>query len=143
MSVDKWMGLAVITNSMAQQALDTHDRNDKLLIIHADDFGMCHSVNRAIVGAFEQKAISSASVMVPCPWFMEAAEYGRHKPECDIGIHLTLTSEWMTYRWRPLSQSRHSGLVDTLGYFWPSANLITAEPAHLATEIGCQVAAAR
>lgn len=142
-SIDKRIVLAVITKSMTHHALDTHHRDDKLLIIHADDFGMCHSVNRAIIAAFEQEAITSASVMVPCAWFTEAAEYGRRNNH-DIGIHLTFTSEWMTYRWRPLSPHlKLTGLVDSLGYFWASANLITAEPEDIATEISCQVSAAR
>lgn len=65
----------------------------KLLIIHADDLGMCRSVNAAIFKALDEQAISSASAMVPCPCFGEAAEYAKRKPGRDLGIHLTLTSE--------------------------------------------------
>jgi predicted glycoside hydrolase/deacetylase ChbG (UPF0249 family) len=95
------------------------DTDGKLLIIHADDLGMCHSVNAAIFSAFEKGAISSASLMVPCPWFWEAAGYLVQHPNFDVGIHLTVTSEWRNYRWRPLcSAEPRKGMVDDLGYFW-------------------------
>jgi predicted glycoside hydrolase/deacetylase ChbG (UPF0249 family) len=118
--------------------------DSKLLILHADDFGMCRSVNRAIFAAFEDHAISSASVMVPCPAFPEAAEWCGLHPQYDVGIHSTLLSEWERYKWGPVSKKAHSdGLVDAEGYFWPQNALLRATPAEVEDEICAQILLAR
>src|SRR5262249_25234035 len=65
-------------------------RGARLLVIHADDLGMAHSVNRATFEALEERWITSASILVPCPWFPEAARFARAHPEADLGIHLAL-----------------------------------------------------
>src|SRR3954470_10412848 len=69
-----------------------YSKDAKLLILHADDVGLSHSENSATVTAFEKGGISSASIMVPCPWFPEIAAYAKQHPEFDWGIHLTFTS---------------------------------------------------
>ena len=94
----------------------------KLLIVHADDLGMCSSVNAATINALNEQAITSASVMVPCPSFGEVAEYASRNPGRDIGVHLTLTSEWNQYRWRPMvGPQAGASLADETGYFFPQA----------------------
>jgi chitin disaccharide deacetylase len=90
----------------------------RLLVIHADDLGMNHSVNRATLEALEKGWIASASILVPCPWFPEVARWAKLHPHADLGIHLALTSEWTDLRWGPVSGAgRVPSLVDTLGYF--------------------------
>ena len=90
----------------------------RLLVLHADDLGMSHSVNRATFEALEKGWISSASILVPCPWFPEVATWARAHPEADLGIHLALNSEWTTFRWRPLGAGAEvTSLVDDQGYF--------------------------
>jgi len=90
----------------------------RLLVIHADDLGMSHSVNRATFEALEKGWITSASILVPCPWFPEVARWVKEHPNADLGIHLDLTSEWTDLRWGPISgASKVPSLVDAHGYF--------------------------
>src|SRR6266571_5221296 len=118
--------------------------DSKLLMIHADDLGMCDSVNRAISMALETGAVNSASLMVPCPCFQEAAEWARQHPGYDIGIHSTLISEWENYRWGPVSRNEYdSGLVDDQGYFWPRNSLLRASPERVHEEISAQITLAK
>jgi predicted glycoside hydrolase/deacetylase ChbG (UPF0249 family) len=114
----------------------------RLLIVHADDVGMCHAANEAAIKGMEQGAITSGSIMVPCPWFPEIATYAREHPGADLGIHLTLTSEWENYRWGPVSQrSLVPGLLDPDGYFWHDVEGVVAhaKPGEVEAELRAQI----
>ena len=97
-----------------------YSKEAKLLIIHTDDVGLAHSVNEAAVKAFEKGMVNSGSIMVPCPWFGEAAVIAKDNPEYDLGIHLTLTSEWEFYRWGGVTPSTITKtLLDPQGFLYP------------------------
>src|ERR1700760_3924714 len=92
------------------------------LIVHADDVGLCRAVNEATWIAIERGCVTSASIMAPCPAFDEAAQYARHNRHVDWGVHLTLTSEWGSYRWGPIAPAASvPSLIDQDGYLWPDA----------------------
>ena len=74
----------------------------RLLIVNADDFGMCHSVNEAVMRAFPAGILRSTTVMVPCPWGLHALRFLAAHPEIPFGVHLTVISDWADYRWGPL-----------------------------------------
>ncbi|MDX1546966.1 MAG: polysaccharide deacetylase family protein [Rhodothermales bacterium] len=114
----------------------------KLLLLHADDIGVAHSVNAATFDAFATGRVRSGSVMVPCAWFPEAAAYARAHPDHDLGLHLTLTSEWKHYRWGPvLGAAAAPSLVDSLGFLHatPGAAAAAMHPAAAAPELRAQV----
>jgi len=118
----------------------------KLLIVHGDDLGMAHSVDAASIKAFESGLASSGSIMVPCPWLPEIAAYARSHPEADLGLHLTLTSEWSSYRWGPVSSKDHvPSLLDRNGYLplTESEAASQAKAAEVEAEIRAQIDRAR
>jgi predicted glycoside hydrolase/deacetylase ChbG (UPF0249 family) len=93
--------------------------NDRLAIIHTDDIGMCQASIAAFSDLAEVGIISCGAVMVPCPWFLETADYCRKHPAVDMGVHLTLTCEYRTYRWGPIStRNPASGMMDNEGFFY-------------------------
>jgi hypothetical protein len=113
----------------------------KLIIIHADDLGETHAVNAASIKALESGAVNSASMMVPCPWFPEIADFAKSHPDADLGLHLTLTSERVYYRWGPVAPGDQvSTLIDENGYFhhdWDAHPQI--DPKQVEIELRAQV----
>lgn len=119
-----------------------HAPDARLLMVHADDLGMCHSVNVASTRALTEGVVSSASIMVPCPWFLEMVEWARAHPMADLGLHLTLTSEWRVYRWRPVAPiTQVKGLLDPDGYMWGEVEDVVkhASPEEVEIEIRAQI----
>lgn len=118
----------------------------KLLIVHADDLGMSHSVNAATLKAFQTGLVNSGSIMVPCPWLSEIAAYARANPQADLGLHLTLTSEWTHFRWGPVApRDRVASLLDKDGYFRLSESEAAklADPKEVEMEIRAQIEKAK
>ncbi len=118
----------------------------KLLIVHADDLGMAHSINRASIKGLESGLVSSASIMIPCPWLPEIAAYARSHPSADLGLHLTLTSEWSLYRWGSvLPKEQVPSLFDNSGYLYPTETAAAAkiDPKDAEAEIRAQIARAK
>lgn len=124
---------------------------DRVVIFHADDIGMCQASVSSYKELVDVGLVSSASVMVPCSWAPDVADFcRRHRPESgaegvdtgiDMGVHLTLTSEWRTYRWGPIStRQQNSGMMDGMGYFHATnAAAQEANPTAVLREIRAQV----
>ena len=94
----------------------------RLLIINADDFGMCHAVNEAVCAALKKGVLRSTTLMVPCPWALHAMHFLADHPEIPFGVHLTVISDGVDYRWGPVTcREQVSSLVDKAGYFYPFA----------------------
>ena len=128
------------TRNAAQQL--GYPADAKLLIIHADDLAVSHSQDRASFAALDRHAASAASIMVPCPWLTEVADYAKAHPDADLGLHLTLTSEWKNYRWGPVaSKDQVPGLLGPDGNLWPDVPFVTknASVAEVETEILAQI----
>ncbi len=69
----------------------------RLVILNGDDFGMNHSTNLGTIEAIKAGGLTSATIMVPCPWFPEVVAFAKENPRANLGLHLTLTSEWRRY----------------------------------------------
>ncbi len=116
--------------------------NDRVVIIHTDDIGMCHASVQAFKDLWAFGTISSGATMVPCPWFPAVAQMCRENPDMDMGVHATLNSEWESYRWGPVStRETSSGLIDESGYFhkWQPAVSENAQPEAVEKEVNAQI----
>ena len=119
-----------------------HPADAKLLIIHADDLGAAHSINTASFDALDRGTISSASIMIPTPWVTEVATYAKTHPNADLGLHLTITSEWDTYRWGSTAPvDKVPSLLDSTGTFPSDVAPVVAraKPVEVEREIRAQI----
>jgi predicted glycoside hydrolase/deacetylase ChbG (UPF0249 family) len=138
------LGLCLSTLAASAQTLAErlgYPADTKLIIVHADDLGETHAVNAAAMKALESGAVNSASLMVACPWFPEIADYAKSHPDADFGLHLTLTSERVYYRWGSVApEDKVPSLVDANGYFhhdWDENQRINAKDVEI--ELRAQV----
>jgi predicted glycoside hydrolase/deacetylase ChbG (UPF0249 family) len=113
-----WKSLTFRMSTRSLADLLGYPADARLLIINADDFGMSQAENEATMAGLEQGAFCGATVMVPCPWFAEAATFARRRPDADVGVHITHTSEWEHYKWGPVTgRSCVPSMVDERGHF--------------------------
>lgn len=118
----------------------------KVIILHVDDVGMSHDSNRGAVNALSHGIATSCSIMIPCPWVPEFARYYKQHPDLDVGLHLTLTSEWENYRWGPVSGPEAvPSLLDENGYLFATVDSVAAHASATAVEreIRAQIERAR
>jgi len=116
--------------------------NDRAVIIHTDDIGMCHASVQAFKDLWAFGTITSGATMVPCPWFPAVAQMCKENPAIDMGVHATLNAEWESYRWGPVStREQASGLMDADGYFhqWHPAVYQNARPEAVVVEVNAQI----
>ena len=123
-----------------------YDKDAKLLIIHADDIGIAHSINIASFDAYKNNGINSGSVMMISPWVKEVAEFHKEYPQYDMGVHLTLTAEWKNYKWGGLSSSNEiQSLLNNDNEFYDNTRdvNINANPEEVRKELQAQIDYAR
>jgi predicted glycoside hydrolase/deacetylase ChbG (UPF0249 family) len=119
-----------------------YSKGDRLLIIHADDLGLSNSVNRASFKALKSGYASSGSIMMPCDYVLDVGQFSADNPNIDLGLHLTVTSEWRDYKWKGvLSSSETPSLTNKKGVFPKKTKgfVLSAEPTELKKELQAQI----
>jgi predicted glycoside hydrolase/deacetylase ChbG (UPF0249 family) len=118
------LGLTASAQQTLQEKLG-YPKTAKLLIIHADDLGVSHSEDQASFYALEKGSVSSASIMIPTPWVPEVAAYANTHPKADLGLHMTLTSEWKYLKWGPVAGKENvPHLVNSLGFLFSAVDSV-------------------
>ena len=140
-----WVFTVTAQQKTIQERLG-YSKDTKLLIIHADDLGVSQSENAASIAAMDKGSVSSGSIMMPCPWMADMAAYARSHPNADIGLHLTLTSEWKYYKWGTVTPvNLVSSLVDKNGYLYSGLDSLYryGRPDEVEKEIRAQIEKAK
>src|ERR671916_1491042 len=121
--IEEGSGMSTQNTSQTNSLLGYSD-DARLLLVNADDFGMCHAINEAIIRSLEEGIVGSCSVMVPCPWTLHALAWLQEAPDVPFGVHLTSVSEQPTYRWGPITcRTEVPSLVDEAGYFYSGSRI--------------------
>jgi len=118
------------------------DADKKVIIIHAQEMGLCFETNDAVRQLFEQGSTCSSSAMAPCPWFADFADWSRAHKDADVGLALTLNSQNSHYRWRPIGRDEQvRSLVDQKGLLWPTLmqTTVNADVAEVEVELRAQI----
>lgn len=114
----------------------------RVLILHADDIGMCYEANHAAKEYLSKGDIQSAAMMMPCPWVGEFAAWYKENPQHDCGLHLAMNAEWKWYRWGPVApKEKVPGMLDPQGFLWSDTPLtvLKAKATEIETEIRAQI----
>ena len=112
------------------------------LVVRMDDLGGSHAINEAIIKCYKEGIGRSTEIMAPTPWFLEGARMANENPGLDVGLHITLYSEWEGYKWRPLTHC--PSLCDEDGYFFPNFDPKRQyDPAEVEAEIRAQIELAK
>lgn len=135
---------AVVVPARAETSAEKlgYPAGKRVLILHADDIGMCYEANHAAKHYLEKGEIQSAAMMMPCPWVSEFADWYKQHPEHDCGLHLAMNAEWRWYRWGPVAPKEQvASLLDPQGYLWDDAPLtaLKGKAAEVEVEIRAQV----
>ncbi len=123
--------MVAILLTLAGSSAASQERSERApirLVVRADDMGSSHAANLACLQCYQQGIVRSIEVMTPGPWFPEAVRLLHDHPACDVGVHLTLNSEWEACKWGPLTQA--PSLVDAQGHFYPSVHQRPDFPPH-------------
>jgi chitin disaccharide deacetylase len=122
LSTARWTGLPLLVLAVAWCLAGTAPAQEKeiRLIVRGDDIGSCHAANEACIRCFRDGVVRSVEIMVPTPWYKEAVKMLRQTPGLDVGVHLTLTSEWQFYKWGPVTHA--PSLADDHGHFFPATS---------------------
>jgi chitin disaccharide deacetylase len=130
----------VSAENWAQRLGFPEDR--KVVVLHVNEVGMCFEANAAAAQLFDAGLVRSASAMAPCPWFADAAQWRQSHHDADVGLELTLNSEFKNYRWKPVSSSNiTASLCDDDGYFWetPIQTLVNSSATEVEHELHAQI----
>jgi len=139
-----FLGLAAAMPARAETWAEKlgYSAGKKILLLHADDIGMCHEANMAAKSYLAAGQIQSAALMVPCPWYNEAVDWYKQNPDYDLGLHLAMNSEWRWYRWGPVAGSdKVPSMVDKEGFLWRDTieTAYKAKPEDVEAEIRAQI----
>ena len=126
------LSVLVLLFSLIVISQEKNSKEEIFLLVRADDIGSFHAANEGCIASYQNGIARSVELMAPCAWFMEAVAILNENQGYDVGVHLTLTSEWDIVKWRPLTYC--PGLVDNDGYFFPTVRKSPNRPANQSIE---------